>query len=491
MERIKTTIAIITAVLIAFIVFTSCNTVDENVSHIAKWVTIDGDDYDPNVDCYAPLFNCSIPLFYDEDIIGVDVDTNGDIGIITTVGVTTYFKREDSKWVDVEGRTPYDILNSDIWLLELRSPPLLDCRYIELKIDNDGYPHILAEYGRDIAYMRWNGIEWVNIHGEKIFYNNQHNAELGFVGEDNSCAHGELQLDSTNYPHIYWTTAGDINYHNYVYWDGEKWLTADGSEYTPDGLEHIITEDEDTQDISYAKMVLGPDEQPHIYLIDIDFRYNKEQREYRVITYYMQFNGDRWSNLGFDTDKYQIGININNFDSDLSFDLDQSGDPIFAWNNGIYPNRITIVRSDGKQLRTLDGNEFNGENAYLSFFEGNVESNPPVVKIGKNGDLHLLWHDSGIIYTEDDFYRTDQRIYYARYDGCNWFTIDGRIIDPISGGSGVVSLITAKRYYHESVDKMLLFVDRNNMPHIFWKISASYLYDNYDSYHYVRGIPVK
>ncbi len=485
MERVRTTIAVLIALLLVSVVFTCCtmsgdNGVDTEDDHvrIAKWVTIDGDDYDPNTDCFAPLFDDGANVYE------FAIDSDGILHVIRgAIGRFLYFKRKGSNWVNAEGRTIYEIQNTEDPLLGEISPPLKKCGVGNLKIDSDGYPHVVGINNQDIVYMRWDGSEWVTIHGEKA-YSNVRNARLGFKNEDYSCCNGQLQLDSNNYPHIYWTSIGDntnVNaYPSYLHWDGEKWLTADGRQRSPGGLEHIIT-----NNIPYVyltKMLLGPDEQPYIYMLS--------PKRPSIYTYYLYFNGYTWCNLSCEADgKYKTQIEIDGDisfpDYDLPFDLDNDGNPVFAWQSEVYPNRIAIARSDGKCLRNLDGDEFNGDNAYLGFYEGHINSISPVIKVDNNDDLHLVWHDSGVFHKEKGIYQHNQAIYYARYDGTNWFTIDGRIIDPITRGVSHVSLITSKDWYEKSLyfSDLHLLVDDNNIPHIFWEID--------DTCHYVKGIPVE
>jgi hypothetical protein len=536
MERARTTIAVLIALLLVSVVFTCCtmsgdNGVDTEDDHvrIAKWVTIDGDDYDPNTDCYAPLIDNGASIQY------VYVDSNGTINAMVNIGHTVFVRRVGNDWVDIKG-TPLDKImeSTEYDILKHQSPPFLNCHADQLKIDSNGYPHILSQYlllngesyysrgyvksnGSDLLYMKWNGTDWVNIYGEKIYNNNITISRL-HVGDGNGyCEVCRMQLDSEDRPHIYWERKRDIEKDTmdksyYIHWDGDKWLTASGAEYQDNRNDSLVISGKINYGVN-VELFLGIDDSPHIFMV-LEKYYEEGEGKAKNIYYtdelpvcYLHYENGAWRDIDGNIFKHSCTSNPIIYETRLfygdycSFYKSDSDKPFILWTDQIYrPFKLGLVQGLDNDWVTLKSELWNKdvENHILDIYKGKTnvllyDYFKPIIREDNRENIHIAWCKI----TSDTNYDELLSIHYLRYNGVDWLDFEGRKINLDKNIDGAV--ISEKDVTwnddngHHTLDvkDFHLYIDKENKPHLIWLFSDLNKCRYNNTHNYIKGIPVE
>jgi hypothetical protein len=150
-----------------------------------------------------------------------------------------YIRWDGRKWVHANGTTyyPNNMTNrAYVTKTNLKSNRIL---YPLLRLDSNDYPHIVwdessKDYSTtDIVYIKWNGNKWVCPDGSSFDKENILDSNANVSNNSGYSNHPSFKLDNNDTPHLVWSDKASGGYEIfYVKQENNKWVCADGSEYS-------------------------------------------------------------------------------------------------------------------------------------------------------------------------------------------------------------------------------------------------------------------
>jgi|DewCreStandDraft_4_1066084.scaffolds.fasta_scaffold11836_3 hypothetical protein len=333
-----------------------------------------------------------------------------------------YIRWNGNDWVDINGNS---VLVAEK-IFDLSSD--FCCAGINIRIDNNGYPHIIWENDDNIYYLKWNGSEWVDADG----YGQESVCIYKYVGYS-YIDQLSFELDSNGYPHIIWLdpSSGNFNIY-YLKWNGSEWVDADGI-----GQESISVAN--TGFAYSSSLQLDNNGYPHIAWVNNN-------------VYYLKWNGSEWVDAdGIGRESIIVSNNAGFLDS-LSLQLDNNGYPHIAWAY----NNIYYLKWNGSEWVDVDGigQESISVNNISVF--NNIRFSGPSLQLDNNGYPHIAWVDEDYNYTKDN-------IYYLKWNGNEWVDADGNSQESII-------VINLKDYHVFGCPPINLTLKLDNVfsPNLFW-----------------------
>lgn len=134
-----------------------------------------------------------------------------------------------------------------------------------LEIDSSGKPHLVFDHNvddtRQITYLKWNGLDWVNINRAKFNYG----ANNAYVARFNlSCAR-DFRLDSKGYPHILFRKFS-LPAVYYIYFNGSNWIGPDNLTFDPrtGANGNLSSTTINPSPFSSLTMIIDKNDSPHV-----------------------------------------------------------------------------------------------------------------------------------------------------------------------------------------------------------------------------------
>ncbi|HPF49914.1 MAG TPA: hypothetical protein PLP35_09500, partial [Caldisericia bacterium] len=322
-----------------------------------------------------------------------------------------------------------------------------------LQLDSFGYPHIVwsdnANGNYDIYYIHWNGFDWVcadNSVYTPINIPNVANISNNSGDSMQPC----LSLDQNSNPHITWSdqTEGNDEVY-YVSWNGNSWVCANGVEYVPD----LVPTDANVSrnpsgagggNLCSPRLALDGNGNPNISWFDLNFG-NDE-------VYFVRWINGNWRCANSDVYDPLTGNAIISLDSGLSrhvsISLDPNDNPFVTWTTSSW--EISLIYYDGTNWVTSDGSLYNPATQNANVSTNGTWSARSEVAVDNDTMPHVVWRD-GIGANAD--------IFYIRWDGTNWVTVDGSLYNGINANVSNDGVYT---------DNAQIVVNSQNNPTIAW-----------------------
>jgi len=285
----------------------------------------------------------------------------------------------NAKWVDIdgEGKESWVVIDTNSF-------------YNKICIDNNGMPHIFFivanstanEIVLNLAYLKWNGKEWVDVDG----VGRESMIVTDYVGGYQIPSSGPMEysfcLDSSNNPHIVWigtdpnleknkaSNSSHDYYLFYLYWNGKEWVDVDGIGQESKKIKYLGDESNlNTNPI----LILDKSGNPHImWLVNIGESLYNANYHFN----YLYWNGHEWV--------------------DIDGEGQESIDPLSK-----------IFHETGE-----------GIVGYDVFMPSGFYGFIPYYALDSNGYPHLVW--SGVVVGDNKFYG-----YYLKWDGNRWVDVKG------------------------------------------------------------------
>ncbi len=485
---------------------TITNYVYEPKAGSMKWVTIDGEDFNPNIDNVAPM-----STYGASTILAQTLSSEGNPYLFVDNGYRKKCIRwNGTKWVNLDGNPWYSATKYCSNLIQR------DHSNLSMKLDSNNNPHLIwsedisDEYSSstEIFYARWDNDKWVTVSGEEFDYESGN----GNVSKNEKMCKAvtpSFALDSKNIPHIVWVSydpddnsSSRYRLINYVTWNGKTWINSEGKEYLSNSVSKSLVRSFSNAEISGDFHAENP-----MILIDsknnpcIIWNYYESNSEHCYMhtnqgVFIKKFDGD-W--VGIDEwmwDPYlggsgRLSYKFCDFGSLNHFDLDSHDSPYLVWADIVEPGdlQISLIKGVDSYWKTLHNEKWgflHDSDSMLDLFKIRLTdlnfNFDPIIKIDSSDNIHLLWYNKK--YDKDIL---KSYIFYGKWDGENWRTIDGQLFDMSSKNYGLVVATRAARPYTGILMEMELFVDDNGIPHIFWYGSDRYHCD----LDYIRGAPVE
>jgi hypothetical protein len=288
-----------------------------------------------------------------------------------------YLYWNGSAWVDVTGSGQVNIA--------VTGGPL-SSGHPDLALDAAGNPHITWQEGSELTtpssqvyYAEWNGSAWTGAGGGPIakIYDSPYNGLWT-----------QVKVDSAGRPHVAWTDGPDDNTDiYYLYWNGAAWVDADGS-----GQESVNISN--TPDYSnWASMVLDAADRPHIVFEDMSSGAQD--------VYYLHWDGAAWVDVTGSAS--QAAINVSNtyhYSAVPKIKLDASGTPHICWTEGaIETCDIFCVKWNGSAWTDETGSG----TADRRIYQDDINSEWSDMGLDNAGNPIIAWSD-GILYNYHDIY---------------------------------------------------------------------------------------
>jgi hypothetical protein len=481
-KKKKFVVLMITTLIITSILSMGCGTVTnyvyEPTAGSMKWVTIDGEDFNPNTDNVAPMSRYGGSI-----ILAQTLRLEGNPYLFVDNGYRKKCIRwNGTKWVNLDGSPWHNATKYCSSLIQR------DHSDVSMKLDSNNNPHLIwseettDEYlssDEEIFYARWDNDKWVTVNGEEFDYESGN----GNVSKNKKMCNAvtpSFALDSQNIPHVVWVSYGsgkksssEYRLINYVTWNENSWVNDVGKKYLSNSVSKSLVGRFSNAEISGDFYAENP-----IILIDsednpcIIWNYHEENYEHchmRVNqgVFIKKFDGD-W--VGIDEwmwDPYlggsgRLSYKFCDFGQITSFDIDSHDSPHLVWTDTVELGnlQISIIKGVDNTWKTLHDEKW----GFLH----------------DSDSIHLLWHHNVYEYKRHKETR-ESYLFYSKWDGENWRTIDGQIFDIQSKNFGIVAITFSDNEYLTKKD---LFVDKSGRPHIFWR----YLRGDMN---YVRGVQVK
>ncbi len=333
-----------------------------------------------------------------------------------------------------------------------------------LVLDDDGYPHIVWEEQAfrksTLVYTRWDGENWVIADG--LIYDPE-NMEC-FVNRDISptsrSRFPDIELDSNGYPNLAWFSDSN-SVLAYIKWNGEKWITATGEEYSTDnGWEtnaELIPRGDDLfrgQNNSIIDLWLDDKDLPNVFAGNTNG--SGADNCGRCISY-AYWDGRKCRNIeGEEVETYYRSDILRELVYDdfkqPSFALGSDGVKHFLLSD-FYDEKhsdLFYLSNEGEGFKTIYGKEFVPENR--DYFIGRTDgiSTRPKLVLDKDNHPVILWHE-----------QIGEKIslYFVRWDGEKLVCADGKIFNPKSENAKLDLPIDVSMWSD-------LTLDSNGNPHI-------------------------
>ncbi len=402
------------AKIVAIVVFLTCTVFmpsPERTNALVGWVGAAGSPYIGSVASQPMDINVSnnSGTSYIPHIV---VDTNG-YPCISWVDYSAgneeiFFARwNGSTWINTQGA----LLNATNG--NVSNTPGRSYEH-HLVLDKNNYPCLVWEDNSlgnwEIFFSRWDGFQWVNVQGLPVTNTNRNVSNN--IGDSNIPV---LVLDSLGNPCISWsdTTPGNHEIY-YSKWNGSNWVNIHGTI-----LSSMNANISNNNGFSY------------------DSNFYLDSQDYPLITWYddtvgnweifvCKWNGVNWVNI-------QDTI-LNSTNGNISNNIGRSQHPCVAKNKLNYPclawedetstpgvDEIYYLCFNGINWVNAQSQIYNGINANISNNAG--RSHHPSLVLDTLDFPNITWSDN----TSGNF-----EVYYSRFNGNNWITIDGYTINNLN-----------------------------------------------------------
>ncbi|MCK5744480.1 MAG: hypothetical protein KAH30_07050, partial [Caldisericia bacterium] len=339
--------------------------------------------------------------------------------------------------------------------------------------------------------------------GEEFNYESG-NGNVSNSGDSFRAISQSFAVDSKGNPYIIWLNIYDKTSKSrrvsYITWNRKSWVNGYGEEYIPELEDSLSTRTFSNAEISgdfYARnpmILIDSEDNPCII-----WNYYESESEHCRTNYsegvYIKKADDGWVTINDENWNPELGngrlnYKICDFTSLNHFDLDAHNKPYLTWINYSKSDAmfIALIKGEKNIWKTINGDKWDktGSNCLLDVLRMQTNMKPPeigvssIIKIDTFNSIHLLWHYD-IHKHIDGKYTRITHMFYSKWDGENWRTIDGQICNASSKNYGLVFATSSE---HETLLERDLFIDKDNIPHIFWIFSGG-------SLNYIKGVQVK
>ena len=395
-------------------------------------------------------------------------------------------------------------------------------------MDNPHITWTHSENGtRHILYIHWDGTGWIAADGSSYSPPAFANVDVSRNSYPYDDYWSSLVLDSNDNPHVAWYDYHFINGISdtmYAHWDGTNWMTAEGNIYNPTTKNANFSRN--TGFSAFPDLELDSSETPHIVWFDspdsivfsalgfnpfdpftsylsmmqaIDA--NSWTAEIYFVKWTQTFNSTFTLTKGVDTDSdgvfdndgqeihqgttlgYQINWSFDNLDNDIlseAYLYDTIPDGT-TYLTGAVPTDDMSYSTDGG-LNWIAGEPPTGSvagtmlrwgpipvgwaGATDSPYVGNASPQPMDIDMSRSSPFSFYPSqelDSGdnpcVAWVEYSMGISD--IHFVRWDGTNWIIADGTVYNPATGNSNVSQNLLLSTYPS-------LTIDSSDNPHIAW-----------------------
>lgn len=390
----------------------------------------------------------------------IELDTNNYPNIAwrdnTTGNNEVFFvKWNGNNWVTANG-TIFNPLTSNANV----SNSNYDSSMPSMKLDSFNNPHIAwHEDGlggnSEIVYVHWNGSNWVTAS------NNVYNPIAGNANISNNSGISwvpQIALDSKDKPHITWN---DYSYATdreicYIHWDGNNWLTVDGSIYNPMTGNCNVSKNSSP---SYVPVIdVDKLDIPHIAWFD-GFTGNHE-------IFYVYSDGTNWRVVGGNLYNPTTGnANVSNnpgFSQYATIITDTNNFAHLSWADISYGNcEILYVRWDGTNWVCADGSVYNPVTGNANVTKSPTDPDPYAVghsmTIDRDNNPHIAW---------TDICTGNYDVYYIHWTNGQWLNDAGNVYVPSPNNANVTNNSSSSI---NSGHVISIITDTNNFPQmVYW-----------------------
>ena len=306
-----------------------------------------------------------------------------------------------------------------------------------LRLDSNGFPHIAWLNNSGICYLKWDGVQWVDVDGLD-------QKSIKVPGTEPSDSWINMCLDSAGHPHMAWhrfrakKKSGRVFPLSDVYylrWNGKRWVDADGAgrESTRVGntiYGHIC-----------PSLCLDSKDRPHLAL-------TKEYPSlmcHRHICY-LRWNGSQWVETGAWGQKEGDIFDIIGRPESVLLCLDSNNDPymVLELEEEVGHSEIRYAYWWASRKEWWRGViKYKEPKSYLM----------PSLRLDSKNRPHIAF--CGKTKTSRFLFRQD--IYYLWWNGSGWVDVDG---------AGQESEVISNGEHDSSAPSLCL--DSRGYPHIAW-----------------------
>ncbi len=370
--------------------------------------------------------------------------------ILTIISVNTNASIIEEKsfdhWESAEG-VPYPKNESDNIS---RTPG--ESEYADFAIDSQNHPHVVwIERGkiekRGIYYVAWDGEKWLTTNGS-IYNPGTGNGRIS--SKDAYTTSLQIALDSTDNPHIVFEQHIEEDSVIYITKNDVNWVTADGTIWETDEGSGVVADNNSSQ----PHIAIDSNDNPHI----VWFEGNKEF--YDIL--YTTWNGEKWVNIrGEPYNKKFENRHITNsegFSTNSNIALFEDK-PHIVW---IYhepegKRDVVYIRWDGRDWVTANGELYQNNSSSCNVSKSLDNCWFPRIALDSYGCPHLVWITKN---EEDD----TKDVVYVKWDGFKWLTADGFRYSTSNRSANVSQSDTKWTGYSTTIA-----IDKNDTPHIAWE----------------------
>lgn len=294
-----------------------------------------------------------------------------------------YIRWNGSNWVTASG-TIYTGTNANVSNLNTSQ---WHSEYSEIEIDSNDLPHLTWFYGdvvgpvNQIAYVRWNGSNWLNASGSVYDGSNANITSTGNYEE-----YPSLDLDSNNMPHISWIRGMIDGSICYLRWNGSNWVNASGAVYS--GTNCILS----TTNGNHPVIRLDSAQNPHIVW----------RGSFATDIFYTKWNGSTWiTGSGAVYSGTNAMITTSGTPADYpAMVIDSGNNPHIVWEDRSYSPEMDIsyVKLSGTNWLNVLDSTYNGSNANVSSsFNSSLK---PYIVLDRFDTPYISWEDTSFGNTE-------------------------------------------------------------------------------------------
>jgi hypothetical protein len=326
-----------------------------------------------------------------------------------------------------------------------------------IALDSNDNPHIVWIEMSKVAYLKWSNENWITANGD----NYKENPNSVYVS-NNRAKQPVLVIDNENQPHISWigyTADGSPSSKNgeimYVSWDGSNWKTAGGEIF--DSKKRNANISGNSGDSTNTQIILDSKNNPNIVWQD------NTNSEYNSI-HFIRWNNSNWETINGDVyspETMNSNVSRSAYQTlDYSFDIDATDNPHITWVNQLDNEkygkvRLVYTKWNGTSWVDINGSAYLPDKTDCSIGLNRFAHCQVNLVLDSKSFPHLVW--------ESDPWRR-ANIYYAKWNGSNWVTVEGEEPDTENFDDGIDDAD-----YHGYFSSFAL--DSNDNPHVIWCIS--------------------
>ncbi len=263
-----------------------------------------------------------------------------------------------------------------------------------------------------------------------------------------------IALDSKDKPHISWGS-GDKKSHlrtqvNFVSLSGNEWVGIDKKNQRNRSINPWNTEY-----IREVSFVLDSKNNPNIvYYMEI---MNKDRFQHIVFS---KWNGENWVSVDNSPSNSALG-KANFIIGDYpSLALDSHDNPHITWATEYLLDDYDIMYTkwNGENWVTASGEVYDQEKNNANVSKGISDSYSSKLVLDSKDNPCLMWKVR-------ESKKTFPGLYFVKWNGAGWITIDGEIYDPETGNANVTM-------HDDYIWEENFTLDSEDNPHIVWNYSS-------------------